>query len=297
MASYLNTILADNPYAYYRHEEPSGTTATDVMGSYDGTYNGGVTLGQPSLVPCEPLTNSVSLDGVDDYVDLGTLGSLGTQLNLGISISAWVRITSTGAAQSLCGGSNLTPTFTTQTQLSVFMDHSFVPQQNNLGRVAVHFIGLAGPGNDIAVHMLTNSNITDGNLHHFGLSIDPVTANVIMTLDGVQLPLTYINQNPIATFVDFNDFSIGAYKYWNGHANFYNGGVDEFVIFNRPLSASELINHYNVGMAVAAASAGYIGVSHLSGLWMPYQYTTSSPYCVVAKDVFQAGAVASKAGC
>lgn len=40
-ASYINTVLDDNPVAYYRMNETSGTTANDATsdGTPDGTYH------------------------------------------------------------------------------------------------------------------------------------------------------------------------------------------------------------------------------------------------------------------
>ena len=47
-AAYPDIILADNPVAYYRFEETSGTTAIDTANSNDGTYVNGVLLDQPT---------------------------------------------------------------------------------------------------------------------------------------------------------------------------------------------------------------------------------------------------------
>lgn len=47
---YYNAVMADTPYAYYRMGEASGTTAIDSSGNRrNGTYGGGVTLGQPGM--------------------------------------------------------------------------------------------------------------------------------------------------------------------------------------------------------------------------------------------------------
>jgi hypothetical protein len=44
--SYRDEVLADNPVAYWRLGETSGTTAADEVGSYNGTYQGTYTLGE-----------------------------------------------------------------------------------------------------------------------------------------------------------------------------------------------------------------------------------------------------------
>jgi hypothetical protein len=51
MASYMATVLADSPTAYYRLGESSGTTMTDASGnSNNGTYSGSPTLGTTGAV-------------------------------------------------------------------------------------------------------------------------------------------------------------------------------------------------------------------------------------------------------
>src|SRR5215831_14920886 len=53
LSAYSSAVLADHPVAYYRLGETSGTTAVDSSGNgSNGTYVGGVALGQPgALLP------------------------------------------------------------------------------------------------------------------------------------------------------------------------------------------------------------------------------------------------------
>lgn len=65
-AAYPDEVLADNPVAYYRFEETSGTTATDTTANANtGTYENGVLLGQASATN---LGNAARFDGIDDHV-------------------------------------------------------------------------------------------------------------------------------------------------------------------------------------------------------------------------------------
>ena len=58
---YPTTILADNPLAYYRLEETSGSTAVDSSssGAFSGTYN--FSGGYPILGPSGITTNSIGV--------------------------------------------------------------------------------------------------------------------------------------------------------------------------------------------------------------------------------------------
>src|SRR4051812_1334419 len=57
LSYYSSAVLALSPIAYYRLGESSGTTAADSSGNgLNGTYNGGVTLGQPGGIFGDPDT-------------------------------------------------------------------------------------------------------------------------------------------------------------------------------------------------------------------------------------------------
>jgi hypothetical protein len=67
-AGYKEQVLADNPLGYWRLDETSGTTATNLgsLGAAaDGTYTGGVTQNVNGAVVGN---QAASFDGSDDYV-------------------------------------------------------------------------------------------------------------------------------------------------------------------------------------------------------------------------------------
>ena len=47
--TYSSIVMGDNPMAYWRLDESSGTTAFDLAGGHDGTYSGSYTLGVAAL--------------------------------------------------------------------------------------------------------------------------------------------------------------------------------------------------------------------------------------------------------
>jgi hypothetical protein len=69
LSDYLSTVLADNPLQFLPLQETSGTIAHDLSGNgRNGTYVGGMTLGQPSLLSGAPGTKSVMSDNTSGYV-------------------------------------------------------------------------------------------------------------------------------------------------------------------------------------------------------------------------------------
>src|SRR5580765_5800693 len=86
LAAYLDEVLADNPIAYYRFEETSGTTANDTTGnSNNGTYTNGVLIDQPSAAN---LGRAARFDGIDDYVSTPRTVSTNFTLELWINTTA-----------------------------------------------------------------------------------------------------------------------------------------------------------------------------------------------------------------
>jgi hypothetical protein len=61
-------VLADGPVGYWRLGETSGSTAVDVKGAANGTYEGGAALGVPGRT--DDGDTAAGFDGVDDAVGL-----------------------------------------------------------------------------------------------------------------------------------------------------------------------------------------------------------------------------------
>lgn len=65
---YPAEVLADNPRAYWRLGETSGTIASDISGlGHDGVYEGNPTLGVTGAIAGDPDT-AVAFDGIDDVI-------------------------------------------------------------------------------------------------------------------------------------------------------------------------------------------------------------------------------------
>jgi len=91
-AEYRKQVLADEPLAYWRLGETSGTSAADATGSGNsGTYTGGVTLGALGALAGDSDTAS-SFDGVNDQVTVPHNAAL--NLNGSFSIEFWAKQTS-----------------------------------------------------------------------------------------------------------------------------------------------------------------------------------------------------------
>jgi predicted alpha-1,2-mannosidase len=94
IGSYESMVVSNNPLAYWPLNETTGSVAWDVVGGHNGTYVGGVTLGQSGLsMPGISSGNSTALfDGTSGYVDI-----FGNPFNLtnAITTIAWVKVPAT----------------------------------------------------------------------------------------------------------------------------------------------------------------------------------------------------------
>lgn len=98
-STYVNTIMADGPNAYWRLGETSGSVMVDSTNdANNGGYTGGVTLNQPGAIVGDS-NGAIALDGSTGY---GRAPSSST-LNItgAISVEAWVKWSGTPSTQDL----------------------------------------------------------------------------------------------------------------------------------------------------------------------------------------------------
>ena len=98
LTAYRSVVIADEPSAYWRLGETSGTVAVNAIGAPNGEYRGGVALGQPGALSTDS-NAAAGFDGVNDTVRMPDAAALDPTGSL--SIEAWVRPTSTATAATL----------------------------------------------------------------------------------------------------------------------------------------------------------------------------------------------------
>lgn len=95
--TYAQTIMATpGLIAYWRMDETSGTTANDEVGAADGTYQGGFTLGAPSLLTSDPGT-AVTLNGTTGRILFGA-GVLPEVAGGAVTFEGWIKTADTAQA-------------------------------------------------------------------------------------------------------------------------------------------------------------------------------------------------------
>ena len=185
----------------------SGNTAYALIGGIGGTLLNGV--GFSSLY-----AGYFSLDGTNDYIDFGTLPA---NTSGKATVACWVKTTSS----------------TTGLPLSFDSYGGIYINRFTTGKILAFFDG--STGNNTSADVSVRS-VNDGNWHYLSATTDGSTCS--MYIDGV-LDKTY-SETPL--------FGTSIYNSIGGQAdgfNFINCFVSMAHIYNRDLSAQEILQNYN----------------------------------------------------
>ena len=241
--SYASLVLADNPFAYWRLNETTGTIAEDEVGNYDGTYYHNPTLGVPG--PIDLAAEFIFDLDHDLYssVLLGELGTLGSSLASGISIECWIKPTyadynlvffAVNGTWSTITIQNNTALETPGTVCDVIWSISDADGNNVYGTN----VTLDGEGNAIL------KNLYDGNWHHIVLTWDGTSDTTLFYLDGVLDKESHEYASVIPNnFVDYTDVQIAPVAIGESSVG-YTGDIAEFAIYNHSLSLENIAAHF-----------------------------------------------------
>ncbi|MBN1764067.1 MAG: right-handed parallel beta-helix repeat-containing protein [Sedimentisphaerales bacterium] len=211
---------------YWGFDEAGGSIAWDYSGNgHHGTMYGATrTAGK--------INSALSLDGIDDYVEMEGYKGIGGALPR--SITAWVKID-----PSVNDHCHIVSWGTEQNRRRwIFLVQYYYGTDGTLQ------VGLKD------ANSYGSTPVNDGNWHQVAVTFSGDTATVddiIFYVDGVIDPIGFThNTGSIDTALDAN-VSIGHYQL-NGE-NFFEGQIDDVCIYNRVLSADEIEILYTIGLA------------------------------------------------
>ena len=219
--TYASAVSSDHPTGWWRlGEAPGATAAADSSGNgINGSYTGGVTLGQPGAISGDPDT-AATFDGSTGYVWLGLNSSL--QPN-SLSLEAWFK-TSTSAGMTILRsrwyGYNL--------------------GLNGSGQLTANVCGTPSYN----CYFVTGSaSVADGKWHHAVVTKDGST--VTLYLDGASVGSTPMTE--ATYYTNYGGIAIGRDGDYSG--SYFNGSLDEVAVYPAALSAARVSTHYQLGVS------------------------------------------------
>ncbi len=217
--SYATGVRSDNPLAYWRLGESSGTTAADDLTAHPATYTGSPTLGSTGALNAD--TNKApTLDGVNDRVDAPNTAGYFDPGTGNFSVEAWIKTTA--------NGNEVIATKGTAWELAVTSD---------LGKVGFARFTYANG----AVTVYSTTRVDDGNWHHIVASVRR-DSSAILYIDGAFGGQTYAINTTALT--DTSPVRIGAHATTGGY---FTGQIDEVALYTTNLNSLRIPTHYRLG--------------------------------------------------
>jgi hypothetical protein len=231
---YSHRVMQNDPVAYWRLNETSGTIAHDATGNYNGNYVQSPDEGRPGLLAA-PSGHSVWFDGVGGRI---TADSLTQRTSWpGYTLEAWVRIDQTVKEEHIlawnrAGGSN---------GIALFHDQ---PTGN------FKFRDCEGSG---CTQVYSTTTPQAGHTYY-----------LVVTVNRQNQGRLFINGEREAIFssairpLSHGLFTIGAeYDSQGGRAiptSFFKGNVDEVAVYDHALRHMKVRAHYRAGLRARSGS-------------------------------------------
>ena len=224
---YATEVLSDNPVAYWRFEDTSGSTATDSAGSNHGTYNN-VALGQASAAPA--LGTAAGFNGTSADVSVPALGVFAD-----LSIEAWAYI------DNFPGG------------------WSSLYNTDGCAFPCAHwqFVNLDVPRFEWALAGSDWSNgfvFGGGSWYHIVTTYEQGTGVASLYVNGQFQEHLFVLSGLVTTQ------SLGRIGSWGGGGRFVDGLIDEVAVSGSALTASRVLAHYNAATVPEPVSLVFLGV-------------------------------------
>ena len=274
--AYATTVLGDSPSAYWRMDESTGTTMVDTQSVDPGTYQGGFTLGQSSLIAPASGT-SVTFNGSNGYGTAPTLTPLqGANTR---SVELWFQTTYNGGQplfDSGAAGGSAYQLFNLQLTGPNTVGGN-PPNPNTPG------LYLGTWGEDVYVPGLF---LADGKRHHVVLEL---SANNLWIYVDNTLPTGFIASNgwttrylvsqpfnlPTALNTTGNPILIGNTRTnFGGGINFFQGQIDEVAVYSTALTSTQVQNHWQAGNGLPWSPANVTATAGTNKVTLAWQAPT-----------------------
>ncbi len=225
-SAYAEAVLADGPRFYWRFGEASGANAFDqVSGKNDAVYEGTFTLGVPGAVG-DDLDTAVVLDGKTGCIAAGSIADYaGTAA---FTFEGWFQ-----PAAAISGYWRLT-----NRQSSDGLSSVSAAVAPDGGVLIERFVG--GAQRAVGTKAVPGA----GSWAYFAATYDGTTLTMTTGVNGLITSSSIGDSRSVASYA--GAFEMGCRS--GVPSTFVAGALDEYAIYDRALTASQLAHHYAVGI-------------------------------------------------
>jgi Concanavalin A-like lectin/glucanases superfamily len=225
--AYANAVMADNPIAYWRLDEPAGSrTALDSTGNgYNAVFESQLMVGVPGLLDggLAVLVPDISMSDIHlvGPVDLANIGTGGAHF----SLEAWIRPNST------MGGTR-----------GIFDDHVSLAGGVNWAINASGFLTLRFNENAFGESFVaTGVELSPGTAYHIVATFDGTVRQYVNAVSaGFTVPTLAITSNVPPVI-------LGSTGGPGLSSNAFDGVIDDFAIYATALMPARITAHYVAG--------------------------------------------------
>ena len=203
--------------------------------------------------------HSLELDGVDDFVDLGSSKTLRPDVGNGISLSLWCKWADVTTATSRIFSNSSDPTSSSYYGISC--------NKNAAGKLAMSTGDGGGRGSDDRKTAQTSSVVVENNTwHHIVFSWGGEAVSTFrIYVDGTAKAVSTSGSGGNNAYLNDVDTFIG--KRVTSVAQFGNGFIDEVTFFNTALDAEQVTAIYNNRNPTDMSSPVSPGAGFQLGYW------------------------------
>jgi len=221
---------------HWKLDEKSGSSIAGSAGGVTGTWSDGTGNDVAQEAVTGRIGGGIAFDGSDDRISTGTLGTFASNMENGPrTFTMWVK-TSSASPMSAMGVFNAGNT--TALRIWVNQDQNDV---NTQGSLSLFSRGAGGASDELRGGVSVNTGISDGNWHHYAVTMDIPNNTLGFFVDGVQYTTGYTDQEMPGITENFSvPLMIGATNNNGTAGQFFNGSLDDVRIYDRGLSAAEI---------------------------------------------------------
>ena len=235
--AYAQIVISDGPVAYWRLGEADGSnifdsSGNDHHGAADGIENSITYLGE-SLVPAESGNGSITLAGFDRLLIPG-FDKIGAD---GYTAEYWVKLA--GYPEACCAGL----VGDGQPGGDFFMMNYLIgPGQGDDGAIRPHFSFGNTP---VSITTTAPDVLALDTTYHVVTTWDTTAGTGNVYLDGQLVLSEAVSSNPPSAAQNAYPIYIGRDGRENRPSNYM---IDEVAMYDYPLSAEQVLNHFNIGI-------------------------------------------------